>query len=44
MLTGEIRNQVDRLWDAFCTGGIARLCVHARSYGGLCVEVTDECR
>lgn len=23
MLTGEIRNQVDRIWDAFWTGGIA---------------------
>ncbi len=23
MLTGEIRNQVDRVWDAFWTGGIS---------------------
>src|SRR6188474_3234355 len=23
MLTGEIRNQVDRVWDAFWSGGIA---------------------
>ena len=23
MLTGEIRNQVDRIWDAFWTGGIS---------------------
>ena len=22
MLTGEIRNQIDRVWDAFWTGGI----------------------
>ena len=23
MLTGEIRNQVDRIWDAFWSGGIS---------------------
>ena len=23
MITGEIRNQVDRIWDAFWSGGIA---------------------
>jgi type I restriction enzyme M protein len=23
MLTGEIRNQIDRIWDAFWAGGIA---------------------
>jgi hypothetical protein len=23
MLTGEIRNQIDRIWDAFWSGGIA---------------------
>lgn len=23
MLTGEIRNQVDRVWDAFWSGGIS---------------------
>ena len=23
MLTGDIRNQIDRLWDAFWSGGIA---------------------
>src|SRR5512144_3245558 len=23
MLTGEIRNQIDRIWDAFWTGGIS---------------------
>jgi type I restriction enzyme M protein len=23
MLTGELRNQVDRIWDAFRTGGIS---------------------
>jgi type I restriction enzyme M protein len=23
MLTGEIRNQVDRIWDTFWTGGIS---------------------
>jgi hypothetical protein len=23
MLTGEIRSQVDRVWDAFWTGGIS---------------------
>jgi type I restriction enzyme M protein len=23
MLTGELRNQVDRIWDAFWTGGIS---------------------
>jgi len=25
MLTGELRNQVDRIWDAFWTGGISTL-------------------
>jgi type I restriction enzyme M protein len=25
MLTGEIRNQIDRIWDAFWSGGIANL-------------------
>ena len=23
MLTGELRNQIDRIWDAFWTGGIS---------------------
>jgi len=23
MITGELRNQVDRIWDAFWSGGIA---------------------
>ena len=22
MITGEIKNRIDTIWDAFCTGGI----------------------
>jgi type I restriction enzyme M protein len=32
MLTGELRNQIDRIWDTFWSGGISNLAEEERLY------------